>query len=389
MNSSSNHSKYLSMKFRYLFLKFIKSYKNNLQVGGAYKEPIDNNDLSRMETAAYAAVNKCLMTASADCSNAQDLYGEKVPCADDNTVLSIIASMFLSILNQDDTKNKNFLFELIIAILRKKLINCTQKKSTKKKEQQGLTQEKIIQIIEYFLEFIKLINKNLDNIKDNINKIFLNTEYCDSSRAATYLQKIEVDKKKSIFTQLGTSDENLNATTANEKHDLGIINVFFEKNISRIEKISLSTFIEYLKIDLVFNKIIKDHHSVITTELDDKLIVIKRNTFNKNVPGIENLIFIGTYNLLDSNVIKSFTKDAALEAGLQKIEINFLSDRQISNLEINPELNLNRADAYSDAINTQGNQEIEERNQRARQADKEAEQRAQDAKKAQEAQITQ
>jgi len=329
------------MKFRYLFFKFVQSYKNNLQVGG-YFEPSNNNELAIMETAAYAAVNRCLMTPSADCSGAQNLW-KKVECVDDEKVLSIVASMFLSILNQKDKLGKNFLFELIIAILRKKLTNCTRNTSNREEDsRQELTQEKITEIINYFLDFIKLINKNLDDIQNNTDEIFLNSEYSDSSRAGEYLKFLKQKNPKqkiNILNKLDTTNEKLEATTNADKDNLGIINKFFEYNISSIKKISLSAFIEYLKADSNFQNIIRAHQEEINSELNAKLEV----NFDINVPGIEKLIFIGTYNKVGNNYVVNpkagFTKTEALkniddtdvagvlDFGLQMDEINFLSNR--------------------------------------------------------------
>lgn len=169
--NNSNYPKYLSMKFKYLFLKFIQNYKNTNQFGGYFLKNEETPDAlnlkSIMEAAAYAAVKNCLGIESPDC----DPTIIQIPkCDDDSITLSIVASMFLSILGDD-------LHNLIISALLKKLINC--KRSL-------LKTDDVERIINYYLEFIKILNTNLDKISKYALQIFLSSEYSDSMRAANY-----------------------------------------------------------------------------------------------------------------------------------------------------------------------------------------------------------
>jgi hypothetical protein len=305
--NNSNYPKYLSMKFKYLFLKFIQNYKNTNQFGGyllKIKPTQINNPTQKdketykkaqeeylhlksiMEAAAYAAVKNCIGIESPDC-NPPKL---EIPnCDDDSITLSIVASMFLSILGDD-------LHKLIISMLIKKLINC---------KSNLLKKEDVERIIEYYLKFIEKLNNNLDKISEYASKIFLSSEYSDSKRAAEYKKKLVLGDPRAKL--LGIRDD----------VDLAIINKFFEDNISKITKISFSRFIELLQENCSFQQIIFKFKSEL--KLDT---LFSKYSEDKTPVDLLQLIFIGIFK--KDIVIQSFTKKCSIEATLGEPTIKFL-----------------------------------------------------------------
>ena len=229
MTNSNYYSKYVSAKFKYLWLKFNKEYNQAQQTGG-FIYGKNQDDLSRSMAAVYAALLICTDQDSVDCRDTR--HDIRKECDYDAMIISIIASLFLSILStKKDDHNKNFCYELFASFIKKKIANC--KISEKSGNTAPLTTDKIKEIFVYFLNIIKQINENLEKIADQrtdpityqriIDKIFLSPEYHDSAR----VNKI-TDDQKSVLVNLSNEEGSTPFTIEQIKKELPII----EENIT-------------------------------------------------------------------------------------------------------------------------------------------------------------
>lgn len=335
MTSSNYYSKYVSAKFKYLWLKFIKEYNQTQQTGG-YKFGTTAGELVSSMAATYAALYICNTQASVDCGSTQ---GTRAGCVGDNDaiILSIIASLFLSILStKKDNQNKNFLYELFASFIRKKIANCKISGNV-----ELVTINKVEEIIKYYLKIIKQINENLKKIADItdttdtiLDNIFLNAEYRDSRRA-TRLQDDKVKKDKLIELSKRTptpfTNDDLNELMSVNKVYLGIINSFFEVELQNVEKISYSAFLVYLKSNALspkppvktatqtseeFDTILSNFN----TEFDKKYEEIFTNLTTQfrddtDTVDVSKFIFVGAYKN-DDTVLLRLTKTEAQVAGI-------------------------------------------------------------------------
>lgn len=292
MTNSNYYSKYVSAKFKYLWLKFNKEYDQVQQTGGyKFKYPakgLPNDDqimeLSISMTASYAALIMCNTQPSVDCRSTF----VRSSCDDDARILSIIASLFLSILStEEDTSKVNFFYELFASFIRKKIANCKSSGSSAL-----VTKEKVKQIIIYYLNLIKQINDNLKNII--LDDIFLSAEYRDSLRPITDQQKEKLVKLSQNSPHIAFTKDQLIATTSEEKVNLGIINSFFENNLEKVKYISYSTFLDYLKK----NQKLKNTASlddISYTEIFDEISVLTEFTDETGSVDVSKFIFVGAY----------------------------------------------------------------------------------------------
>jgi len=311
MDQSIDYSNYLSMKFRYVFSKFTQNYEKGNQFGGyKFPESKENYDLelSQTLTAVYSAINLCNSTPSVDCNIGKPLPEKE--CSTDNETLSIIASLFLSILPQ---KGRNFLFEFFVYYLNNKLLNC---RTYEKK----VEEVKIKEIINYFLILIKIINDNLNKIKNDqiVKNIFLSPEYHDSQRSKKLKQVID-DKYLKPFN---VNKSDLDLSQAQTKKNLLIINKFFEKELKNVRKISYRLFLEYLKNNSKFKKITDK----ISTEDMNNLFIELNTQYNDDTENVDisKLLFIGIVNY-DDSILISFTEQEARDNKLAVSQINFLN----------------------------------------------------------------
>jgi hypothetical protein len=309
MTNSNYYSKYVSAKFKYLWLKFNKEYNQAQQTGGyKFKYPDQGKpnldqimELSISMTAAYAALIMCDTQTSVDCSSTVVRF-VKTGCDDDARILSIIASLFLSILSTEKDMNQvNFFYELFASFIRKKITNCKTTGSSSL-----VTKDKVKEIISYYLNLIKQINNNLKNINDTkdtiLDKIFLSAEYRDPLRTnrITEEQKIKLVELSGNKPNIAFINDDLEATTSGKKVNLGIINSFFENNLEKVKYISYSDFLNYLKKDVKLKN---------TASLDDKIYkeifeeISASTDFTDDTGSVDvsKFIFLGAYK--DDNTI--------------------------------------------------------------------------------------